>query len=288
MKANLPMKEDLLRPKLWRSYYLPSIELVHGVYQSYLLPRHFHEELELNLKQGDGWHFNYRGTIHSVPSDTLVVTQPGEAHQANSESERDCTFRGLRVGIDLLQQVAIDVAGRDIDLPLFPLPLVHDRDFNTKFIRVHQALERSTSQLEQQTLTLDLLAQLILRYSEKPPDLAKLETEIQPVHHVRDYLEDNYNREISLEQLAQVANLSSFHLNRSFSRTFGMPPHAYQIQMRIIMAKRLLIKGRSIESVAIETGFVSQSHFGSHFKRLVCITPKQYIQDSKNAIGFGA
>jgi AraC-like DNA-binding protein len=288
MKANLPMKEDLLRPKLWRSHYLPSIELVHGVYQSYSLPRHFHEELELNLKQGDGWHFNYRGTIHSVPSDTLVVTQPGEAHQANSESERDCTFRGLRVGIDLLQQVAIDVAGRDIDLPLFPLPLVHDLDFNTKFIRVHQALERSTSQLEQQTLTLDLLAQLILRYSEKPPDIANLETEIQPVHHVRDYLEDNYNREISLEQLAQVANLSSFHLNRSFIRTFGMPPHAYQIQMRILKAKRLLIKGRSIESVAIETGFVSQSHFGSHFKRLVCITPKQYIQDSKNAIGFGA
>jgi AraC-like DNA-binding protein len=66
-----------------------------------------------------------------------------------------------------------------------------------------------------------------------------------------------------------------------------MPPHAYQIQLRILKAKRLLKKQKSIESVAIETGFVSQSHFGSHFKRLVCITPKQYIQDSNNAIGFG-
>jgi hypothetical protein len=36
----------------------------------------------------------------------------------------------------------------------------------------------------------------------------------------------------------------------------------------------------------ITTGFGSQSHFGSHFKRLVCVTPKQYIQDSKNAIDF--
>jgi AraC-like DNA-binding protein len=66
-----------------------------------------------------------------------------------------------------------------------------------------------------------------------------------------------------------------------------MPPHAYQIQMRILQAKRLLIKNRSIEQVAIKTGFVSQSHFGSHFKRLVCVTPKQYIQDSKNVISFG-
>ena len=287
MKANLPMKEDLLRPKLWRSRYLPSIEFFQNTCKSFSLPRHFHDELELNLRMGNGWELNYRGVMHNVPSETLVLTQPGESHQVDAPSERQGTFRGLRVGIDLLQQVATEVAGRETELPLFTMPLVHDDDFNTQFIRIHQAIERSTSQLEQQTLTLDLLAQLILRHSEHPPDLAKLETEIQPVRHVRDYLEDNYNREISLEELSQVANLSSFHLNRSFSQTFGMPPHAYQIQLRILKAKRLLRKKKSIMSVAIETGFVSQSHFGSHFKRLVCITPKQYIQDSKNAIGFG-
>jgi AraC-like DNA-binding protein len=280
MQANLP------RTKVWQSQYLKSIELIHGVHQNYASPRHLHEELELNIKQGDGWQFNYRGEIHNVPPDTLVVTQPGESHQANSKSDLDCTFRGLRVSMDLLQQVATDVARRDIELPLFPLPIVRDRDFNTQFIRVHQAIERSNSMLEQQTLTLDLLARLILRYAENPPCLDKLGIEIQPVHRVRDYLEEYADREISLEQLSQLANLSPFHLNRSFSKTFGMPPHAYQIQMRIIQAKRLLRKEHSIESVAIKTGFVSQSHFGSHFKRLVCVTPKQYIQDSKNVISF--
>ena len=65
-----------------------------------------------------------------------------------------------------------------------------------------------------------------------------------------------------------------------------MPPHAYQIQVRILQAQRLLRKEWSIGKVAIETGFASQSHFGSHFKRLVCVTPRQYIQDSKNVIDF--
>jgi AraC-like DNA-binding protein len=281
------MKATLPRTRIWRSKYLKSIELIHGVHQNYSSPRHFHEELELNIKQGDGWQFNYRGAIHSVPPDTLVVTQPGEAHQADSKSDLDCTFRGLRVSMDLLKQVATDVAGQDIELPLFSAPIVHDRDFNTQFIRVHQAIEQSSSQLEQQTLTLDLLAQLILRYAENPPHLDKLGTEIQPVDRVRDYIEGHADREISLEELARVANLSPFYLNRSFSKTFGIPPHAYQIQMRILQAKRLLRKEHSIEQVAIETGFVSQSHFGSHFKRLVCVTPKQYIQDSKNVINFG-
>jgi AraC-like DNA-binding protein len=281
------MKANLSRTRIWRSQYLKSIELVHGISKCYSLPRHFHEELELGIRQGDGWRFNYRGAMHSVPLNTLVVTQPGEAHQADSKSDRDCSFRGLRVGVDLLRQVAIEVAGRDTELPFFPMPIVHDRNFNTQIVRVHQALSQSISQLEQQTLILDLLAQLILRYAENSPCLANLGEERQPVDRVRTYLEEHYDQEISLEQLARVANLSSFHLNRSFSRTFGMPPHAYQIQVRILQAKKLLRKQRSIEQVALATGFASQSHFGSHFKRLVCVTPRQYIQDSKNVINFG-
>jgi AraC-like DNA-binding protein len=280
MKANPPLK------RIWRSQYLQSIELVHNVSQGDSLPRHFHEELELGIQQGGGWRFDYRGAMHSVPADTLVMTQLGETHQADWISAENCTFRGLRIGADLLRQVATEVAGHEADLPFFPTPLVHDRDINTQIVRVYQALERSTSQLEQQTIVLDLLAQLILRYAENPPGIDKLGEERQPVERVRAYLEDNYNREISLEELAQVANLSSFHLNRSFRKTFGMPPHAYQIQVRIIRAKRLFSEEPSIKKVALATGFASQSHFGSHFKRLVRVTPWQYLKDSKNVINF--
>ncbi len=282
------MKANLSRTRIWRPQYLQSIELVRGVYKSHSLPRHFHEELELNIRQGDGWQFNYRGATHNVPSDTLVVTQPGEAHHADATSAHDCTFRGLRVGADLLQQVAIEVAGRETELPFFPMPLVHNRDLNTQIVKVHQALEQSIFQLEQQTLILDLLAQLILRCAEDPPSLANLGEERQPVNRVREYIEDHYNQEISLEQLAQIANLSSFHLNRSFRKMLGLPPHAYQIQVRILRAKWLLRKEWPIPKVAAETGFASQSHFGSHFKRLVCVTPRQYVQDSKNVIDFDA
>jgi AraC-like DNA-binding protein len=282
------MKVNPSRIRIWRSPHLQSIELVRGVSGSYSLPRHFHDELELGIRQGDGWQFNYRGAMHNVPPDTLVVTQPGEAHYAHAASDQDCTFRGLRIDVALLQQVAVEVAGRETDLPFFPMPLVDDHDLNTQIVQVHQALEQSISQLEQQTLVLDLLAQLLLRCAEDPPCLAHLGEERQPVERVRAYLEDHYSQEISLEQLAQIANLSSFHLNRSFRKMFGMPPHAYQIQVRVLQAKRLLRKGESIEQVAIETGFASQSHFGSHFKRLVCVTPRQYVQDSKNMINFDA
>ncbi len=281
------MKANQSHIRVWRSQYLPSIELVHGVSKAASLPRHFHEELELVIRQGNGWQFNYRGAMYSVPSNTLVVTQPGEVHHANWMSERDCTFRGLRIDLDLLQQVALEIAGHQTAVTFFPKPLVHDRDLTHQIVRVHQSLSQSGSQLEQETTLQDLVARLILRCAANPPCLPRLGKELQPVNRVRAYLEDYYSREISLEHLAQIAELSSFHLNRSFRQTFGMPPHAYQIQLRILQAKRLLRQELSIEKVAIATGFSSQSHFGSHFKRLVFVTPMQYVRDSKNMISFG-
>jgi AraC-like DNA-binding protein len=78
---------------------------------------------------------------------------------------------------------------------------------------------------------------------------------------VRAFREEHYSREISLEQLAQIAELSSFHLNRSFRQTVGMPPHAYQIQVRIIIAKRLLRQELSITSGRLRQRESSHCHW---------------------------
>jgi AraC-like DNA-binding protein len=71
-----------------------------------------------------------------------------------------------------------------------------------------------------------------------------------------------------------------------FSRATGMPPHAYQIQLRIMRAK-LLLKKWPIASVAALTGFVDQSHFTRQFKRLVGVTPAQYAGEGKKVQDAG-
>jgi AraC-like DNA-binding protein len=61
-----------------------------------------------------------------------------------------------------------------------------------------------------------------------------------------------------------------------------MPPHAYQIQVRIAHAKRLLLQGLPVSRVASETGFFDLSHFTRHFKRHVGVAPGGYALDRKN------
>jgi AraC-like DNA-binding protein len=56
----------------------------------------------------------------------------------------------------------------------------------------------------------------------------------------------------------------------------GLPPHAYQTQVRVMRGKSLLAQGLSIEQVALKVGFFDQSHFTNHFRRLFGYTPGIY------------
>ena len=61
-----------------------------------------------------------------------------------------------------------------------------------------------------------------------------------------------------------------------------MPPHAFQTQVRIAKAKKLIRDGLSLSFIAARMGFADQSHFIGHFRRLLKITPGEYLKKSKN------
>src|SRR6185503_13257676 len=103
--------------------------------------------------------------------------------------------------------------------------------------------------------------------SSPTPTWRHMKPERALVGRVREYLHQNYAQNISLKELAGLANLSAFHLNRVFRTEVGLPPHAYQTQVRVLRSKSLLAQGVSINQTALAVGFFDQSHFTYHFKR---------------------
>lgn len=91
-----------------------------------------------------------------------------------------------------------------------------------------------------------------------------------------DYLNANYNKNISLVCLAEVARLSPFHFLREFSKEMEISPHVYQVQVRLAHARKLLVQGVHSSQVALDTGFFDQSHMIRQFKKYVGVTPAQY------------
>ena len=81
-----------------------------------------------------------------------------------------------------------------------------------------------------------------------------------------------------LAELASVSGLSRFELVRRFKHQTGLPPHAFQTDLRINAARELLTQGRPPVEVALACGFADQAHLTRTFRRMVGITPARYAR----------
>jgi AraC-like DNA-binding protein len=89
----------------------------------------------------------------------------------------------------------------------------------------------------------------------------------------REYIDAHCTDTVRTDELCKQAGLSKYYFLRSFSITFGVTPHAYQLQRRVILAKTLIVEGHTLSAVAASCGFADQSHFTFHFRRCTGVTP---------------
>lgn len=94
---------------------------------------------------------------------------------------------------------------------------------------------------------------------------------------VENFIRENLASDIPAETLAKVANLSVGHFNRAFRHSYGISPHQFLIDQRVTKAALLLATTAiDVGRIARETGFVSASHLGAHFKKRMGVTPTQF------------
>jgi AraC family transcriptional regulator len=94
---------------------------------------------------------------------------------------------------------------------------------------------------------------------------------------VREYIDGRLGDNISLDALAEVAELSRCHFARAFKQSVGTSPHAFVMQRRLERAEHLLAEtDLSLCQVALDSGFSDQSHFSSCFRRSFGESPRSF------------
>jgi AraC family transcriptional regulator len=142
-------------------------------------------------------------------------------------------------------------------------------------------LEGSSSldALFRQQLT-DLLATRLLAAHTGAPVTFEPATGGLSPHALRrtiERLRSDKDADVSLAALASDAGLSRFHFCRAFKESTGLSPHAWLRQQRLERAmNRLCETDASIESVAAELGYASQTAFTAAFKKLTGDTPSEW------------
>ncbi|WP_160683323.1 helix-turn-helix domain-containing protein [Clostridium sp. C2-6-12] len=110
-------------------------------------------------------------------------------------------------------------------------------------------------------------------------NLLSLETEDNIINIAKaiSYMENNFLEQISLNDLANKANLSIRHFNRIFKENYKTSPMNYIINLRIQHACLLLRKSTlKISDIAYESGFDDSNYFSRQFKKTIGLSPKEY------------
>jgi AraC family transcriptional regulator len=175
-------------------------------------------------------------------------------------------------------------AGEARDAGIADLGRLHSTGF--KNFLIEQLLDRlwaeaaegeETILLQTEAVLLTLWSEL-LRQARKPlGPIARGGLAPWQARRCIEYLNDHAGDNVGLEQLAALVGLSPFHFARAFKQTTGVPPHRYQLKVRIEKAKALLeATDTPVTQIAFEVGYESSQALARLFRREVGVSPSDY------------
>jgi len=257
---------------------LGGLELLDASYHKQRFSRHVHEGFCIGVIDNGAQRFFREGSNHIAPQDSIILVNADQVHDGHCASENGWSYRAIYPTLEMLTTLTDELQGPSSGAPWFTEPVVYDPYMAQKLRQLFDLLQHSDNTLERQSHYLNVIIELIQRHSGNGSYLPIIDRLPKAISRVREYIDNHVNENISLQQLAVLAELNPHYLTRLFQRHAGLPPHAYQLMKRIQLAKQLMRLGVGLADVAADTGFTDQSHLHRHFKKMMGITPGRYLR----------
>jgi AraC-like DNA-binding protein len=262
----MPRSTD--RVRFCRPERLPGLELVEASYQRRAFPVHSHEEYLIGVITRGREYLSVRGTKATAGPGDLILVEPNEPHANEAIDEDGLEYRVFYVPRDMVAQAFGDLRFQNNVLP--------GKKLGRRWAALHRRMMSGAQDLEIEGHFFALLGEILelagsVDEAARPPEQAK-------VALARAFLDMHFAEPVSLNDLAAHVGLSPYHLLRSFRDQVGITPGAYQIQLRVLEARRRLREGAPIADTATDLGFADQSHLSRHFQRIMGTSPGRYLQ----------
>jgi AraC-like DNA-binding protein len=262
---------------------LPGVEAV-SLKSLRQFPRHSHDQFGIGVIDSGG-HRSWSGLgwVEAICGDIIMVN-PGEMHDGHSLDGKPRSWTMLFFEPRIACHILAD--GQSNSIPTLR-PTVRDRGQAIRFRRLFNAVtdpQPDALRMDQEFVT--TLAHAFRHHASHRP----LRSLGQPsIHRIVKIIDREPERPLSLQAMADMAGVSRFHLLRVFSQVTGATPHAYILQQRVRLARRLLAAGQELGQASADSGFADQSHMTRAFVRQLGMTPARYrqvVSEPKRAISF--
>lgn len=157
-----------------------------------------------------------------------------------------------------------------------------------ELINILQDEQRQTqySELGQRLALGRILLFLNRIFTEQQQAVMPLQSQDTRIRKVLEYIDSNYSRQISLDELSNLCYLNKHYLCRLFRKETGFCINDYIVYRRLSAAVMWLQKGKSVSDTARLSGFTSDTFFITTFKKHFGMTPYRYINYQKDVNGF--
>lgn len=254
----------------------------------YVMSFHWHTEWELIRIDQGLFHIHVDDKEISAGAGDVILLRDSMLHGGTPE---DCVYecfvfdlRGLFRGMEVIRQHLRPVYHMEI-LPKIYYPAEAD----PALAAIVEALFGACAAREGRSAPeyeLSLLGSLCNLFGHilqnKLYDIAqknslRISSRVEQVKAVLTYIEQNYQSNITLNTLAEIAGMNPNYLCRAFQEITQQTPMDYVIFYRIEQAAIMLTSTRlAIMDIALECGFNDHSYFTKTFKRLKGVTPRVY------------
>ncbi len=289
----LPHAWDELVEKLT---YMPAIvktiEKIYDVNWSMTVNRHDHFEM-VYIKKGSAV-FQIEGIDVNMPPHSIIIIKPGRAHKFVVKSDvcelivLSFTFKSQKSDMenhvsltDFVEYIEDDATGDYLFLSLSKKnDIIHVMN---RILR-----ERIKTQVWGDFLSCLLVIELFVLLSrtlkqEWEQSAKNRNLKLHELLNIaKEYIDNNYDKELTLTQVAKYIYLSDSYFAHSFKDKFGISPKSYILKVRIEASKEYLKNtDTKVADVAKIVGFSSQQRFNDIFKKHENITPLNYRQMCK-------
>ena len=257
---------------------LPGVELLKADFKRHSYLPHWHDTYTIAIVEAGCERVRLAGAERHVSPGDVVLLNPGDIHDGEAyDPAIGWDFRVIYVSSSVLLGNTKEADGDRLPGIAFHGGVLHHPELWRTLLAMHQTLSSPNTLLNRTSTLFSSLAKLA-EHVVPSPKKAGAALISSSLDRARQFLDAHWADSISLEALAEVAGLSRFHLLREFKRSYGLPPHAYQLQLRVLRAKAMLFQGAPARAVALEAGFYDQAHLSNVMKRYVGVSPGRMSQ----------